>query len=116
MKKLKSIFLLLLTALLVLTSCNGEVEAEKEEEKTETRTPHKRDLDGKLVVMVDAGHGFGDVGTTSDYLGAYEKDVNLVMALKLRDRLEKMGVEVILTHDGEPSRRRAHQSPVRDVP
>lgn len=101
MKKLKSTLLLLLAALLVLTSCNGGVEAEKEEDKTEARVPHERDLDGRLVVMLDAGHGFGDVGTTSDYLGAYEKDINLIVTLKLKERLEKKGVEVILSHDGE---------------
>ncbi len=92
--KLSALFLVIFLA---LTSCTGE----REKEEAETKAPHERDLDSKLVVMVDPGHGFGDVGTTSDYLGVYEKDINLAVALKLKERLEEKGVEVILTHDGE---------------
>lgn len=55
-----------------------------------------------ITICVDAGHGFDDVGTESSYLGdVTEKDINLTIALALRDALEKKGFTVILTHDGE---------------
>ena len=103
MKRSISLLLCLSVLISLLSSCAVRVEEEyeKKKEAVSTREPQKRDLDGKLVVMIDPGHGFGDVGTTSDYLGTYEKDINLSVSLKLKGELEKRGVEVILTHDGE---------------
>ena len=101
MKKTVSLLLLLCLVLSLLSACTAKVEEEETEETVSLRTPQKRDLDGRLVVMIDPGHGFDDVGTTSDYLGAWEKDVNLSVALMLKEKLEMRGVEVILTHDGE---------------
>lgn len=57
--------------------------------------------DGKITVLLDAGHGFGDVGCTSDFLhGKYEYELTLVFINLLSERLEKRGFNVILTHDG----------------
>ncbi|KAB3532493.1 N-acetylmuramoyl-L-alanine amidase [Alkaliphilus serpentinus] len=53
-------------------------------------------LKGKVIV-IDAGHG-GDHG--EDYkgtLGLREKDVNLDIAIKLKERLKELGAEVYLT-------------------
>ncbi len=61
----------------------------------------KAEIDNRTVVCIDAGHGFGDVGCTSDYLGMYEYEVTIDVAKKLKTALEAKGVEVILTHDGE---------------
>lgn len=55
-----------------------------------------RDIAG-ITVLVDAGHGDTDVGTIGVYTGRYEKDVNLEIALKLRDALEERGVTVLMT-------------------
>lgn len=55
-------------------------------------------LKGKVIV-IDAGHGGKDSGTSVN--GIYEKDINLAIVLKLRDELNKQGVDVILTRDGD---------------
>ena len=100
MKKFIRLIALLLAALLVLTSCAGDGGEDADEQKQQS-TPHPRDLDGKFVVMIDPGHGFGDVGCTSEYINCYEKDINLSVALYLRDLLRDRGVTVIMSHDGE---------------
>lgn len=55
-------------------------------------------LMGKVIVL-DAGHGGKDRGTSSNDI--YESDINLNIVLKLRDELVKQGVNVILTRDGD---------------
>ncbi len=49
------------------------------------------------VVVIDAGHGGKDPGTTSSY--AVEDQVVLSVALKLKKRLEAQDVRVVLTRD-----------------
>lgn len=52
------------------------------------------------VICIDPGHGFRDPGTSSDFLlPFYEKDVNLAIALYLRDELIARGYEVVMTRD-----------------
>lgn len=61
-----------------------------------------KDFNTKLmgkVIILDAGHGGKDKGTSAD--GIYESDINLDIVLKLRDELAKQGVNVILTRDGD---------------
>lgn len=55
-------------------------------------------LKGKVIVL-DAGHGGKDGGTSVN--GIYEKDINLAVVLKLKEKLNKHGVDVILTRDGD---------------
>ncbi len=52
----------------------------------------------KLKVVVDAGHG-GEDGGVSETGGIVEKDINLAVALYLKDLLEENGYEVIMTRD-----------------
>lgn len=54
-------------------------------------------LDGKTI-MLDPGHGNEDSGAIGP-LGLYysEKHINLATALRLKDELEKLGAEVLLT-------------------
>jgi N-acetylmuramoyl-L-alanine amidase len=48
-------------------------------------------------IVIDPGHGGSDIGKTGP-TGTREKDVNLQIALTLRDRLmEELGVEVVMT-------------------
>lgn len=54
----------------------------------------------ELVVVIDAGHGGNDPGKVSAD-GILEKDVNLAIALKLKDKFENMGIKVILTRDSD---------------
>jgi N-acetylmuramoyl-L-alanine amidase len=51
-------------------------------------------------VVVDAGHGGHDTGAIGKG-GTLEKDVALAIARKLADRLEAMGLEVVMTRDDD---------------
>lgn len=49
------------------------------------------------TVIIDPGHGGHDAGAVSPY--AREKDCNLAVGLKLRDKLQKRGFKVVMTRD-----------------
>ena len=51
-------------------------------------------------ICVDAGHGSAQVGALSPH-GWYEKDVNLMQARAVRDALERVGFQVVMTRDGD---------------
>jgi N-acetylmuramoyl-L-alanine amidase len=51
-------------------------------------------------VVVDAGHGGHDTGAIGKK-GTREKDVSLAIAKKLAEKLEAMGLEVVLTRDDD---------------
>lgn len=51
------------------------------------------------TIVIDAGHGGGDPGCVSRLYGAYEKDVTLDVALRLRDILEQEGMCVVMTRE-----------------
>lgn len=53
--------------------------------------------DRKLVICVDAGHGGYDPGAIAPSNKLNEKDVNLAVALKLRDLLKAANFDVIMT-------------------
>lgn len=52
----------------------------------------------KKVIVIDPGHGGNDPGKVG-VNGAKEKDINLAIALTLRDYMEKEGYEVVMTRD-----------------
>lgn len=54
------------------------------------------------TVIIDAGHGGVDGGTSADD-GTLEKDLNLQIALKLNEMLNSFGVETVLTRDTDIS-------------
>lgn len=56
----------------------------------------KVDAKGKIVVL-DAGHGGEDPGAVSNYSGAAEKDINLLIAQKTKALLETEGYTVVMT-------------------
>ena len=57
--------------------------------------------DSRITICIDPGHGFGDAGTTSKYLGDWsEKDVTFSIATMLRTELEARGYLVHMLHDG----------------
>lgn len=49
------------------------------------------------TVVLDPGHGGHDAGAVSPY--AREKDCNLALALKVREKLQKAGFKVVMTRD-----------------
>ena len=51
------------------------------------------------TVVLDPGHGGHDAGARSRY--AVEKDCNLSLALKVRDKLRKAGFKVVMTRDSD---------------
>jgi N-acetylmuramoyl-L-alanine amidase len=57
----------------------------------------------QLCIALDAGHGGSDNGAIGS-TGLLEKDVNLLMVMKLKQALEKKGVKVILTRPDDSLR------------
>lgn len=52
--------------------------------------------ESKIVVVIDPGHGGSDPGKVG-INDALEKDINLAIAMKLKELLENEGYEVVLT-------------------
>lgn len=53
-----------------------------------------------VIVVIDPGHGGRDPGTTSPYEeGFYEKEVTLDMSIRLRKKLEEVGIKVVMTRE-----------------
>ena len=50
-----------------------------------------------IIVCLDAGHGGHDAGSLSSNGKRYEKDDNLKLVLKVKEKLEKQKIKVILT-------------------
>jgi len=57
-------------------------------------------LQGKRIV-IDAGHGGTDAGALGFLAGYDEKDLNLAIALVLREKLEVLGAEVLMTREDD---------------
>ncbi len=55
----------------------------------------------RITVIIDPGHGGEDSGAVAN--GVYEKDINLAIALDLRDMLIASGYDVIMTRDTDIS-------------
>ena len=53
------------------------------------------------TVILDPGHGFGDVGCTFPDTGVYEKEITLILAHKIGEALQSRGINVLYTHDGK---------------
>ncbi|MBW7452796.1 N-acetylmuramoyl-L-alanine amidase CwlD [Paenibacillus sepulcri] len=66
---------------------------------TRTWTYWTMPLSGKIIA-IDAGHGGVDGGAVSKQ-GAVEKDLNLAIALQLRDYLQQSGAVVVMTREGD---------------
>ena len=65
--------------------------------------PPVADADRQRVVVVDAGHGGKDPGTSglAGRRRVFEKDIALAVALAVRDSLTRRGVRVVLTRDDD---------------
>lgn len=63
-------------------------------QRTGEFTTKKRDI----IIVIDAGHGGRDPGKVG-INGAQEKDVNLSVALKLKNLLEQNDIKVIMTRE-----------------
>ena len=81
MKKLILVFI----SIFLILSGNIVVKAEELNEK---------------IILIDPGHGGIDGGAISKN-GTVEKEINLAIALKLRDSLEDRGYKVFMTRDSD---------------
>ena len=68
-----------------------------------------------VKVVIDAGHGGFDNGAIE--YGYYEDNINLEIAMKMKDELEKSGAKVYLTRDGDydMTKRNHHYSKQDDM-
>ena len=57
-------------------------------------------FDGTLIA-IDAGHGGTETGAVNTAYNVDEKDVNLAVALALKDKLTSAGAQVVLTREGD---------------
>ncbi len=89
----------------------GNTDGDKEQNNpTSTPTPTPQDITCVTVtplakqvrICIDAGHGFADPGCVSNNLeNRTEADITMKVANMLKEKLEAVGAEVIMTHDGE---------------
>lgn len=69
--------------------------------KSNTQKPNrKKDTLNGLTIVVDAGHGGNDHGTTGKR-GTDEKDITLLTAALLKAKLQSAGAKVIMTRDSD---------------
>ena len=73
------------------------VEENNEYEERASTYNEKSNIRNNYVVFVDAGHGGKDPGAVAN--GIREKDINLSIALKVRNKLKALGVEVFMNRD-----------------
>lgn len=91
-KKYFSVFFLLLIVIARILSSDKSV-------KVMRNLFYERELikkNSEITIVVDPGHGGRDPGKVG-VNGALEKDINLAIALRLRDLLEEDGFNVIMT-------------------
>ncbi|MET3846516.1 N-acetylmuramoyl-L-alanine amidase family protein [Paenibacillus sp. OAE614] len=68
---------------------------------SDSQPPVSADEEKRKIVVIDAGHGGSDPGTTS-ISNKHEKDFNLALALKVQELLLKEPkIEVIMTRDSD---------------
>lgn len=73
------------------------VEENNEAEISTFDLGNERHIRNNYVVFVDAGHGGSDPGAVAN--GIREKDLNLSIALKVRNKLQNFGVEVVMNRE-----------------
>ena len=60
-------------------------------------SPVASGISSQRTVMLDPGHGGEDPGAVSDYSGILEKDINLYIANRVKELLEKDGYNIFMT-------------------
>lgn len=92
---------LVFTLLLVIFSLNINVDNNINDNSTSISenkdVPVAKESNEQKIVILDPGHGGEDPGAVSDYSSIKEKDINLKIAFKLKELLEKQNYKVIMT-------------------
>ncbi len=91
-----NVLFLIMVSLSILLLANPAVDVMKRAGLA-SDTPKQKE---KLTIVVDAGHGGRDPGKVG-INGALEKDINLSVALKLRNLLELNDINVIMTREDD---------------
>ena len=63
------------------------------------KPPRTSHLDGRMTVILDAGHGGSDIGAHNEDQSLDEKHVNLYVAQYLREYLQQAGMRVIMVRE-----------------
>lgn len=78
-------------------AADKRIESNEEGQGLLLAVPMRDDMQTKVIV--DAGHGGADAGTTGISTGRPEKEVNLEIAKKLQSILEEKGYAVVMTRE-----------------
>lgn len=78
---------------------NYEIKSNNIDNKINISFERKKRESGRKLIVIDPGHGGRDPGTIGINTKVTEKELCLKIALKLRDRLEELGFDTILTRD-----------------
>ena len=77
----------------------GDYDTSQGEPEDPVDPPRTSHLDGKMTVILDAGHGGSDIGAHNEDMTLDEKHVNFYVAQYLQSYLEDAGVNVIMVRD-----------------
>lgn len=90
--KLKKYYIILFMVMLIIINIPLNISAKN----TKTKKDKKEEIKG--IILIDPGHGGIDGGAKSSN-GTIEKDINLQISNRLKERLEKEGYKVYLTRE-----------------
>lgn len=113
-KRVPLLFLLLLSIFCLATACSSQVSNTLDSTSGETKDVRvsavpsngagrysDKTLSYNTTICIDPGHGFDDPGCSSHILqNQTEKELTLLYANLVKDKLEQLGYTVVLTHDG----------------
>ncbi len=90
------------TAKMVLADTKAGSSDEKENPQV-VEKPVEKITDGGFTVCIDPGHGGNDGGTTDSSGMRLEKTDCIAVSAIVKDKLEQMGVKVVMTREGDES-------------
>ncbi|MCL1950341.1 MAG: N-acetylmuramoyl-L-alanine amidase [Turicibacter sp.] len=70
-------------------------------QKAQATGPSDLEPRGIFTVVIDPGHGGIDSGAVNEWLGIFEKDLNLEVARAAHARLLELGVHAVMTREGD---------------
>ncbi len=95
-------FILIITIAIAVVATGLLIYNNMNEQEEEVEVIEEPEYDFSLennVIIIDAGHGGFDDGTTGVSTGRAEKEVNLEIAYKLKEELETEGFEIVMTRE-----------------